>query len=215
MIRGAIFDIDGTLLDTMSVWKDVGRKYLVDQGISDTEPGLGEKLFSMSMEESAEYMRVRYLPEKTAGEIMKDIIGIMDKFYRYEAAMKPGVKELLEWMNERKILMALATAGDASLAEAALRRNGIWHYFQKIFTCTEEGSTKHKPDIYLKAAEYIGSPVSETAVFEDILYAAETAEKAGFVVIGVEDVGSRDQEEEMKKHCICYCRNIYDCTDVL
>ena len=215
MIRGAIFDIDGTLLDTMGVWKDVGRQYLLAQGVTDVESGLGEKLFSMSMEESADYMRVHYLPEKTVSMIMQDIIDIMDRFYRYEAVLKPGVPELLKWLKEKGISMVLATAGDPALAEAALRRNGVWHYFQKLFGCTAEGTTKHEPDIYLKAAGHIGTPASETAVFEDVLYAAKTAKEAGFFVVGVEDVGSRGQEDDMKKTCTCYCENIFDCIGYL
>ena len=91
------------------------------------------------------------------------------------------------------------------LTEAALARNGILDYFEQIYTCTETGAGKDEPLIYLKAAESMQAEPNETLVFEDALHAAETAKKAGFVVIGVYDEENRKNISKMKEVCDCYC----------
>ena len=101
--------------------------------------------------------------------------------------------------------MTVATSGNRELTEAALERNGILDYFEQIYTCTETGAGKDEPLIYLKAAESMQAEPNETLVFEDALHAAETAKKAGFVVIGVYDEENRKNISKMKEVCDCYC----------
>lgn len=101
--------------------------------------------------------------------------------------------------------MTVATSGNRELTEAALARNGILDYFEQIYTCTETGAGKDEPLIYLKAAESMQAEPNETLVFEDALHAAETAKKAGFVVIGVYDEENRKNISKMKEVCDCYC----------
>ena len=129
------------------------------------------------------------------------MLKIVADFYKYEAVLKPGVKETLEWLEEQGIKMAVATSGNKALTEAALERNGVADHFGKIFTCTEIGLGKDEPDIYLAAAEFLGSKPQETIVWEDALHAAQTAKTAGFVVLGVYDESGKDAVPEMKEIC--------------
>lgn len=195
MITGAIFDMDGTLLDSLSIWDDAGALYLKTLGI-EAEPGLGRRLFPMSMEEGAAYLRSKYGLHTTKEQIMQGVNAVIAEFYQNSAPLKPHVKSFLDQMQENKIRMAVATSSDLELAEAAFQRLDVLRYFTAILTCTQVGAGKTKPDTYYKAAEALQTDVRDTWVFEDALYAARTAKSAGFRVAGVYDAfGERDWEE--------------------
>ena len=179
-MKAAIFDVDGTLLDSMSVWEDIGERYLASQNIT-AEKNLRAALHTMSLEQGAAWMKEKYQLDKSISQIIEEVLKIVSDFYRFEAPLKPGVKKTLEWFKERNIQMTVATSGNRELTEAALARNGILDYFEQIYTCTETGAGKDEPLIYLKAAESMQAEPNETLVFEDALHAAETAKKAGFV----------------------------------
>ena len=144
-------------------------------------------------------MKEKYQLDKSISQIIEEVLKIVSDFYRFEAPLKPGVKKTLEWFKERNIQMTVATSGNRELTEAALARNGILDYFEQIYTCTETGAGKDEPLIYLKAAESMQAEPNETLVFEDALHAAETAKKAGFVVIGVYDEENRKNISKMKE----------------
>ena len=202
-ITAAIFDVDGTLLDSMPVWNDIGELYLKSLGITGRE-GLGEALHTMSLEQGAVYLNGEYHLKKQVPEIVAEVLKIVEDFYRLEAPLKPGIKESLEWLREHRVKMAVATSGNRELIEAALVRNGILEYFGKIFTCTETGAGKDEPLVYLEAAQFLGSRPEETLVFEDAFHAAETARKAGFIVAGVYDDSNKENIFQMKQICDFY-----------
>lgn len=201
--QACIFDVDGTLLDSMSVWDDIGERYLTSLGILARE-GLKDALNTMSLEQGAAYLKEEYQLDKSVSQIIEGVLKIVSDFYRFEAPLKPGVKETLEWLNAEKIRMVIATSGDSELAEAALKRNGIQKYFEHIYTCTEAGAGKDEPTIYLKAAEFLQTEPENVLVFEDALHAAETAKKAGFIVVGVYDESNDANISRMKKICDHY-----------
>lgn len=189
MMKAAIFDLDGTLLDSMGIWNDAGKRYLHSIGV-EPEENLSIILFPMTMEVGARYVKEHYHLQQTEGQIMDGVLGIVRNFYYEEVQAKEGAKEFLERLSKQGIPMAAATAGNRELAERALMRLGIRSYFKEILTCTEVGAGKHEPDIYQKALEILGSVPEETYVFEDAFYALETAKKAGFRTVGVEDDSS-------------------------
>lgn len=192
MVRGMIFDIDGTLLDSMPIWYDLGARYLRSQGIMP-ESNLGGILNSMTLEEGTMYLGSHYNLEESPSQIRHDLKGIMDAFYRHEVQTKPGVNAFLRACQERNIPMILVTIGDAELAEAALRRNGIWQYFTGMLTCEALHTNKHAPRIYQRAAGLLGTDPARTLVFEDLCYAVKTAKDAGFPVAAVlDDAGRKD-----------------------
>lgn len=202
-IHGAVFDVDGTILDSMQIWEHAGEWYLEKQG-KRPEEGLSDKLFHMSLEKAAEYIKEAYGIEAPAEEIVSEVLDITTAFYHEEVQLKEGIREILEEFRRQGIPMAIATAGDKELDEAAFSRLGILDYFKKIFTCTEVGAGKTQPDIFLQAAAYMGTAPEETVVFEDVLHAAQTAKKAGFYVAGVYDGTSRKDAGEMRRVCDIY-----------
>lgn len=194
MIKGIIFDIDGVLLDSLGIWDDLGAVYLRSIGVTPEE-GLNEILFSMSMEQGAEYLNDHYGLNKTVKEIMDSLGRMIEKFYFDEVLPKPGAKELLEFMKAEGMKITAATSSPRLHVEKALERNGMLGYLDKIFTSSETGSSKHSPDIYNIAARYMGTEPRETLVLEDSLYALKTAKAAGFATAGVCDLkGETDQE---------------------
>jgi HAD superfamily hydrolase (TIGR01509 family) len=196
-MKGAIFDIDGTLLDSMPIWNDLGARYLETLSIQ-AEENLGKILFPMTMEEAAEYMKAQYRLPQTADEIRQGVLGIVENFYRYEVGLKPGVETYVKGLHRKGIPMILATTGDKELATAALARLGIRKYFCDILTVSDYGTSKHEPDIYQKAAQILQVPPSECVVFEDVFYALETAKAAGFLCAGVKDAASADDWERIR-----------------
>lgn len=211
MITGAIFDVDGTLLDSMQVWDDAGERYLRSLGI-EAEPDLGRVMFSMSMVRGAEYLKERYLPQFDTDEIISGINNTIQDFYDNQVQLKYGVKQFLDEMKKCNIKMTAATSSDRRLIEKALGRLEILNLFDRIFTCSEVGAGKSKPDIYLAAKQYMDTEISDTWVFEDAYHAIQTAKNAGFRTVGVYDASNMDAEKEIKEISDIFLYDLADFT---
>ncbi len=205
-IGGVIFDIDGVLLDSMGIWKDLGAKYVRENG-KTPEEGLSETLFSMSMEQGAEWIRSHYLPEQTDEEILKGLEIMLRDYYYYEVKEKPGVKALLQALKEESVRITAATSSPRMHVEKALKRNGLIEYVERIFTSSEVGSSKHSPDIYDAAAAYMGLKRREVCVFEDSLYALRTAAKVGYHTAGVYDEHGEVDQKGLRESSELYIKS--------
>ena len=209
MIRGAIFDVDGTLLDSMAIWEDAGARYLKGLGIQAQED-LGKLLFPMSLQEGAAYMKDRYDLKLSVSQIIEGVGDTVRDYYFYEAPLKNGAADFLGKLSRKDIPMAVATSSKLEHIEAAFKRLNVNQYFQKIFTCSQVGAGKSRPDIYFAAGRYLGTEPRETYVFEDVLHAIETADKAGFKTVGVYDRFSELKQEEIRKHSDIYLEDLTD-----
>ena len=193
-IKGVIFDIDGVLLDSMEIWEDLGARYLRSLGI-EPEEGLAAILFSMSMEQGAAYLAEHYGLTQTPEEVMTGLEAMLRGFYFCEVQAKSGAKDLMERFRKAGIVMTAATSSPREHVERALERNGLLGYLSRIFTVAEAGVSKHSPDIFDAAAEFMGASRDEVLVFEDSLYALKTASEAGYHAVGVFDAkGEADQD---------------------
>lgn len=205
-MRAAIVDIDGTLLDSMPLWMNLGQRYLLSVGKTPDE-NLGTELFSMTIPEGIHYMKVQYDLAASEDEIREGINDIIDHFYKEEVPLKSGVIPFLEEMKSHDVPMVLATTGDRALATAALTRHGIISYFRKMYVCEEHNTTKREPKIYLMAAQDLGCLPQEMVIFEDVLRAVRTAKSAGFYVAAMEDSVSSDDAFELKSTADWYFRD--------
>lgn len=212
MIRGAIFDLDGTLLDSMEIWEHAGEWYLQDRGIT-AEPGLGTKLYAMNMVQAAEYLKERYGLTDTIERIIDSVNQRILRYYREEVQTKPGVLQALECLRGQGVHMTIATSSDRVLAEAALARHGLMQYFERIFTCSEEHCDKSSPDIYLAACAAMRTAPEKTCVFEDALHAVQTAAAAGFRVTAIYDPASAAAAEELRKTADDYFMSFWELTE--
>lgn len=206
-IRGAIFDVDGTLLDSMPVWKNLGERYLAGFGIK-AEPGLTEVLNTMSTRQGASYLIDQYRLGINVKDAMEGISSLLYEFYSQKAPLKSGVKECLKVLDSKGIPMVIATSSEKENVEAALKRYDILKYFQKILTCSDLGTDKTRPDIFLAAAKLMGIKPQETLVFEDASYAIQTVKNAGFVTIAVHDRSNEGQEKEIRKIADYYLQTL-------
>lgn len=204
-IHGAIFDVDGTLLDSMVIWEEAAVRYLHSLGF-EPEENLSEKIMTMSMEEGADYVIAHYGVNLTRKEILDGIRELIRGFYEDEVQLKPGVEQVIKSLAVKDIPMIIATSSDSACVTAGLKRLGVWSYFKGILTCSDIGKGKTEPDIYLAAAKEIGSKPSETVVFEDALHAIVTAKNAGFITVGIYDSYNQD-EENIRKVADCYYKS--------
>lgn len=193
-IRSAIFDVDGTLLDSMFIWDTIGETYLRSIGYQPKE-NLNETFKNMSLRQAARYYQTEYGVTLSIDQIMDGVNAMLERYYRFEVPLKPGVAELLERLRQSGVKLCIATATDRHLVEAALDRCGVLSCFGEIFTCNEVGHGKDEPDIFEVALRFLGTRREETLVFDDALYAVRTAKEAGFPVAAVYDSHERSQAE--------------------
>ena len=194
MLKGAIFDFDGTLVDSMFIWDTIGEDYLRSLG-KEPHEDLKETFMTLTLEQAAEYYRTHYGVTLSVKEIVDGVNTMVEGIYRTRVALKQGVADFLAQLKENGTRMCIATVTDRYLVEETLDRLGILQYFSEIFTCAEVGYGKDKPIIYRKAHEHLDTVKNETYVFEDSLFALKTAKADGFTTIGVYDRHETSQDK--------------------
>ena len=169
----------------------------------------------MTVPEAAEYIIREYGLDRTPDEIAAGVNTAMEEFYRNEIPMKDGAAEAIRKLAEMHIPMAIASVTDRALVKAALDRFGLADLIACVVTTDDVGVGKQEPDIYLQAAEMIGSAPENTLVFEDALHALRTAKKAGFRTVGVYDAASAGEQEEIHRESRFYIRSFREIGNVL
>lgn len=210
-IQAAIFDLDGTLIDSMYVWDKVDNDFLAERGIPVTQE-YTDNIRCMFFKTAAVYTKEKYnLPESTE-DIMKTWLKMARHEYQFNVKTKPYAKELLCMLKESGIKMGIATSNELYLSEPVLKNNGIYEYFDCICTTSEVGKDKRNPDIYLYTAEKLGVNPENCIVFEDIPESINGAGLAGMKTVAVYDSKSKEFEEILRKNADFY---IYNFSEVL
>ena len=212
-IRGVIFDVDGVLLDSLEIWTDLGARYLISIG-KVPEEGLAETLFSMSMEQGAEYLKENYDIDRSAEDIVTGLRNLLRDFYYYEVQAKPGADQLLRAISDAGISITAATSSPREHIERALERNGLLGYISRMFTNSEVGKSKHFPDIYNAAAADMHTAPEETIVFEDSLYALKTAADAGYHTVGVADCKGEPDQDGLRETADIYISELREAVEL-
>ena len=197
-LQSAIFDMDGTLLDSMDMWTDLGPSMLRRLGV-DPDGTDQANLLHKPLSEKAAYCKEKYGLPQTIAEIMAVGAAIVEEFYSTQVQAKPGVPEFLSLLKMEGVWMYVATATDRPLVEMALAHTGLRDYFRGIVTCAEAGAGKESPEVYERAMRRLRSGKKDTVVFEDALFAIRTAKAAGFRVAGVYDKVSQSDQEEIRR----------------
>lgn len=198
-INYIIFDMDGTLLDSLSVWVDSDREFITGLGFEyDSRCSLAMK--KMHFDSACEYLVREYSLPFSAEETGRRILAIVEEHYINGVPLKNGAAEFLEYAKKHGVKMCVATSNKKSLAEAALAAKGMKKYFEFVLTSDEVGCGKESPEIFLKAAEMLGGKPNETAVFEDSIHAVMSAKAAGFKVVGVYDELCPEEFSEIQKY---------------
>ena len=193
-LKGAIFDFDGTLFDSMYLWDNVAHDSLLSVGI-EPPADYRSHLRNLSVLQAAEYTVERFGLSMTADEFVNLINKLIEHYYFDEILPKPGIPELLQNLSNDGVKICIATATDRHLIEGALKRCDLQHFISEIFTCTSVGAPKDNPKIFKKVLEFLGTEIEKTLVFEDSLYALKTAKNAGFKTVGIYDNAEKNQQE--------------------
>ncbi len=223
MIKCAVFDADGTLIDSMGVWLEADREYLSSKG-KELDPATYGKFNKLTFVESISYVKKHYGLEDSEEQITVDILKIVGKKYENDVMAKDGVKELLRRLADCGVKLAVATANDKELVSLALKKNGLLGYFSGIVTCDETNCGKDDAAVFLHTSEMLGFKPSETLVVEDSEQYVKAAREAGFfavhideigklgvgrrcVIVGAADIGRYDIIKEYLKNddCFIYC----------
>lgn len=204
--KAIIFDLDGTLIDSMNVWSDIDKEFFKMHDLpfeKDYQKEIGHK----GLKEIAAYTKTRYNLKESEDEIISIWLDMAKEAYAYKIPLKEGVKSFLEYLQSKNIKMGIATSNSLELTELVLKHHDIYKYFSKVVTVNELKTNKGSPDIYLHISDSFGLVPSECIVFEDLLTGIKTAKKAGYKVVGVKEISSLDKEKEIREIADLYISN--------
>lgn len=196
-IKAVIFDLDGTLVDSMGLWRDIDIEFLSARGI-EYKDDLQEKIEGMSFTETAVFCKDYYKLTESVEELKEIWNQMAEDKYRYEVQLKPGVMELLEELKRRGIKMGIATSNSKELIAAVNEAYHFDRYISCVVTSCSVNRGKPAPDVYLEAARQLSVLPEECLVFEDIVKGIEAGKNAGMLVCAVEDSFSAEQRERKK-----------------
>ena len=191
----SIFDVDGTILDSMEVWNTLASRYI--QSLDRIpEKNLDKIVSEMSLEQSAIYLKKRYRIYKQEEVIISEVLNLISDFYKYEVKLMPGFKDFITHFDSMNVI---GTSCDEELVKSALKRLGVLDYFEDIMTCSKVNKGKDDPGFYLACADILKQKPDNIFVFEDADYCIDAARKVGFKVIKIKDW--RDLNEECINNC--------------
>ena len=194
--RFAIFDMDGTLIDSMKFWKNLASEYLSSKGITQVSEEILQKIKPMTMSESAALFQEVF---GLSGDVEAEMNAVMDEHYRNDIPLKNGVRAYLDMLHRKGVRMCVASATAEQLMESCLSRLEIRDYFAFLLSCETVGAGKTSPLVYHESAKRLQANPDEIAVYEDALYAVKTAKNAGYYVIGVYDESAAKNWEAVTK----------------
>lgn len=206
--KAVIFDLDGTLMDSMWLWGDIDIEYLGRYGYTPPE-GLEKEIEGMSFTETAVYFKKRFSLPDSVDEIKREWNRMAYEKYAHQVNMKPGASRFLQMLKVQGIKTAIASSNSRELIMACLAGNHAEGYFDFIITSCDVAKGKPAPDIYLCVAEKFGISPEECLVFEDVPMGILAGKNAGMQVCAMEDAFSLDQREQIRSLADYYIKT-YD-----
>ncbi|MGG7060078.1 HAD family hydrolase [Clostridium nigeriense] len=196
--KAVIFDLDGTLIDSMEIWSKIDEEYLGSFGY-EVPKNLQEDITHLTLTETANYFKNRFKIQDDTKEIISTWNTMALHHYSNDIKLKDGVLPFLKSLKDKGLKIALATSNSVPLLEAVLKNNNIYHYFDAITTTEEVNKSKANPDIYLLSAAKLNVNPKECLIFEDIVQAIKGAKLSGATVYAIYDKSSAHQKEELEK----------------
>ena len=207
--KAVIFDLDGSLVDSMWLWKDIDVEYFAK--FHKTLPDdLQSQIEGMSFSETAQYIKERFHFPVSVEEMKQDWNAMALYKYQHEVPLKPGIPSFLDYCREHNIKLGIATSNSRELVEEVINAHGLQHYFDCIMTGCDVNKGKPSPDIYLAVSEKLKVKPQHCLVFEDIIPGIMAGKNAGMTVCAVEDEYSKEQEKEKRFAADYYIKDYFE-----
>ncbi|KXB55584.1 HAD family hydrolase [Lachnoanaerobaculum saburreum] len=197
-IKACIFDLDGTLVDSMWMWPDIDREYLNRFEI-EYDDNLKNEIDGISFHETAVYFKNKFGISDSVEKICKDWEDMAYDKYKYEVKEKPGCKKFLEHLRSKGIKMGIATSNNRSMVDVVLESLNMKDFFEVITTSDEVKRGKPAPDVYLTTANLLNVEPKNCLVFEDVVAGIMAGKSAGMKVCAIEDDFTKEVRQKKKE----------------
>ncbi|RDY32753.1 HAD family hydrolase [Lachnotalea glycerini] len=208
-IKAVLFDLDGTLIDSMSVWKSIDIEFLADYGL-ELPNDLQSSIEGMSFTETAFYFKERFHFKESIEEIKSIWNKMAYEEYTTTVQLKDGVVSFLQYLKENNIKTGISTSNSIELVKGVLNAKRISHFFDTVLTACEVNAGKPSPDIYLKTAERLNVKPTECLVFEDIPMGILAGKNANMKVCTIYDDFSKNQDSKKRELADYYINTFYE-----
>ena len=212
--NAVIFDMDGTLIDSTSLWHEIDKNFFAKRNM-ELPSDYAQHIVHLGLKQAAVYTKETYHLEESIEDIMKEWHDMSIDMYKYHVPLKDGALELLELFKDNGIKMAIATANDEPLYRPCIERLGIGDYFDEIADVNTAKEGKQSVKIYLDLAKKLGAEPQNTLVLEDMPTCVKTAFKSGFITVAVYDNASKAYDKEKKDNSTLFINDFHELLEVL
>lgn len=213
--KAVIFDLDGTLIDSMGIWIQVDKEYLQMRGIPVPDNLFMDVEGGNSFNEICLYFKKKFNLPESIEEIGVEWTRMVAEHYKNDVKLKPGAFELLQFLKEKNIKIGVGTSNSKYLAETVLQANGVLRVFDSIIAGCDDIKGKPFPDIFLKAAKELNLLPRDCLVIEDVLVGVQAAKHAGMDVYAIYDEHAAHETEKIKQNADFYAEDFWEILEKL